>query len=726
MNEHDIAAALKRIEAPAPGTEARRRARAAALEEFARAQAAKANTLAPAPPSSNNPLQALWRRLRPSRDNNSGSTSMNWFNNRGWLAGAASVCVLALGLTIVWPNLTRDMEDVGHERTAAAYSPPVEVDLQASQDMMPPAFEAPSIEEPMSSMAAEPVVAQEQADTGNAASTTMATPPPQAPHMPAAPPPPMPLEDGSQIIVTGGRAAMKSALEVKRSTAEASMYAQVEQLERVQRIAADSLASAPDHENEEGRDRFEAFEINPVRRVADAPLSTFSADVDTASYSFVRSQLNFGRLPQKDAVRSEEMINYFDYAWPAARSRNAPFKPTVVVSDSPWNKGRKLVHVGIKGYELSDDAPDANLVLLLDVSGSMNEPNKLPLAVRSMEMLLDSLKPSDTVGIVVYAGAAGTVLEPTPVREKSRIVTALRTLRAGGSTAGAQGIERAYELAERHFRKGGVNRILLATDGDFNVGIDSTDELKGFIERKRGKGIYLSVLGFGQGNYRDELAQALAQNGNGVAAYIDTENEARKVLVEEASSSLFTIAKDVKFQVEFNAATVSEYRLVGYETRALRDEDFNNDAIDAGDVGAGHTVTAIYEITPAGVAGSVDEPRYERNRRSPVRDRSAENGGNEYGFVKIRYKLPDEEKSRLISEPIRVRGGDVAPAVARDVSFSTAVAGFAQLLRGGAYTGALTYDDVMNQAQAARGEDRFGYRAEFVELVRKAKTAREM
>ena len=366
---------------------------------------------------------------------------------------------------------------------------------------------------------------------------------------------------------------------------------------------------------DEGRDKFEKFDVNPVKQVADEPVSTFSADVDTASYSFVRRQLNAGRLPQKDSVRVEEMINYFDYAWPAANSAKAPFKPTVVVSDSPWGKGRKLVHIGIKGYEISrDDAPGANLVLLLDVSGSMDSPDKLPLAVQSMELLLSSLKPTDTVGIVVYAGAAGTVLEPTPVKDKQKILAALRDLRPGGSTAGAEGIERAYQLAEAHFRKGGVNRILLATDGDFNVGIASTNELKGFVERKREKGIFLSVLGFGQGNYRDELAQALAQNGNGVAAYIDTLGEAQKVLVQEAGASLFTIAKDVKLQVEFNPATVAEYRLVGYETRALKREDFNNDAVDAGDVGSGHTVTAIYEITPVGSeARMVDPSRYEKN-----------------------------------------------------------------------------------------------------------------
>jgi Ca-activated chloride channel family protein len=328
------------------------------------------------------------------------------------------------------------------------------------------------------------------------------------------------------------------------------------------------------------------------------------------------------------------------------------------------------------------------------------------------------------VAIVVYAGAAGTVLSPTPIGEKEKVLAALESLEPGGSTAGAEGIELAYQLAEQSFRKEGVNRILLCTDGDFNVGIDNTNELKGFVERKREKGIFLSVLGFGQGNYRDELAQALAQNGNGVAAYIDTLSEAQKVLVQEAGASLFTIAKDVKLQVEFNPATVAEYRLVGYETRALKREDFNNDAVDAGDVGSGHSVTAIYEITPVGVDARMVEPgRYAKPAEKPATV-AAKDG--EYGFLKIRYKLPRERNSQLIEQPIRIGADDPAGTLARDVQFSTAVAGFAQLLRGGQYTGTLSYEDVIRQALAARGDDPFGYRNEFVQLVRRAQAARGM
>ncbi len=523
----------------------------------------------------------------------------------------------------------------------------------------------------------------------------------------------------SEVVVTGARRAARTSPNRSPAPSPAPPPPRGES-ERVRMITVPT--SIPDEEP--GRDRFESFESNAVKQVSEAPVSTFSADVDTASYGFVRKQLNLGLLPQKDAVRVEEMINYFDYSWPAAASRDEPFRPTVVVSDSPWGEGRKLIHIGIKGYELPDrQRPDANLVLLIDVSGSMNAPDKLPLVKDSMRLLVDNLKPDDTVGIVVYAGAAGLVLPPTRVSEKEKILEAIARLTPGGSTAGAEGIRLAYDLAERSFRENGVNRILLATDGDFNVGIDSTSELKGYVERKRDRGVFLSVLGYGQGNYRDELAQALAQNGNGVAAYIDTLNEAHKVLVQQAGSSLFTIAKDVKLQVEFNPATVAEYRLIGYETRALKREDFNNDAVDAGDVGAGHTVTAIYEITPVeSDARAVEELRYAPSTKSA----GEKNKANEYGFLKIRYKLPDGRKSRLIERPILVDTGKVPESIARDVAFSTAVAGFGQLLRGGEHTGTLTYDDVARQALAARGEDPFGYRNEFVQLVRKAQGAKGM
>jgi len=486
---------------------------------------------------------------------------------------------------------------------------------------------------------------------------------------------------------------------------------------------ADALPSSPYYE-EVGRDNFEAFEQNTVKLVAEEPVSTFSVDVDTASYSFVRRMLNSGVLPQSDAVRVEEMINYFDYDYPLPSSKEQPFQPTAAVSDAPWAKGRKLVHIGIKGFDIPvAEKPRSNLVFLLDVSGSMNSPDKLPLVKQSMEMLLSTLDPDDTVAIAVYAGAAGTVLEPTPVKDKQKILNAMNGLSAGGSTAGAQGIRLAYELAQSRFDAGAINRVILATDGDFNVGITNQRELQSFIERKREDGIYLSVLGFGQGNYQDALMQTLAQNGNGVAAYIDTLSEAQKVLVDEAGSTLFPIATDVKIQVEFNPAAVAEYRLIGYETRHLNREDFNNDAVDAGDIGAGHTVTAIYEITPVGSdARQIEDSRYAPRPQS-------ERAGNEYAFLKIRYKLPGEDTSKLITRPI-TRADEIAlgaaGTLAREAGFATAVAGFGQLLKGGKYTGDYSYADVIELAQKTRGDDPYGYRTEFVQLVRRAGTAAAM
>lgn len=478
-------------------------------------------------------------------------------------------------------------------------------------------------------------------------------------------------------------------------------------------------------DQEIGRDKFSHEEQSPIKQVAQEPVSTFSIDVDTASYAFIRQSLDNGVLPQPDAVRIEEMVNYFDYAYPKPVTKEEPFKASISVKNSPWNEGRKLVTVGIKGFDVDKtEQLDSNLVFLLDTSGSMDDPKKLPLLKQSLSMLLDSLKPTDKVSIVVYAGAAGTVLPPTEVSNKSVILSALQNLQAGGSTAGGEGIRLAYQLAKANFNPKAVNRVILATDGDFNVGITDPDELKGFIERERESGVFLSVLGFGTGNYNDDMMQRLAQNGNGVAAYIDTLNEARKVLVQEASAALFTIAKDVKIQVEFNPKTVSEYRLVGYETRALKTEDFNNDKVDAGDIGAGAEVTAIYEVTPVGGAKAIDDSRYAPKPQAEALP--AAQTSQELGFLKIRYKLPNESTSKLITTPITPDLENVPADLARETGWAEAVAGFAQLLKGGKYTGHLTYDDVLKLAEANKGEDKFGYRAEFINLVYKAKTAASM
>ena len=478
---------------------------------------------------------------------------------------------------------------------------------------------------------------------------------------------------------------------------------------------------APNAKQHQGRDGFQSVASNPVKAVGEAPVSTFSIDVDTASYSFTRSSLNNNVLPPKAAVRVEELINYFPYDYAKPEDKSVPFKASVSVFPSPWNADRKLMHIGIAGFDLKTaEKPASNLVFLLDTSGSMTAPNKLPLVVNSMKLLLETLSPDDTVAIVTYAGSAGTALEPTQIKDKTKILAALNKLHSRGSTAGAEGIRQAYELARQSFKKDGVNRVILATDGDFNVGITDRNELKSFVERQRNSGVFLSVLGFGRGNYNDALMQTLAQNGNGNAAYIDTLNEARKVLVEEASSTLFPIAKDVKLQVEFNPLKVAEYRLIGYETRMLKRQDFNNDKVDAGDIGAGHRVTAIYEITPVGSKTlSVDNLRYGTSAKKPVSDKT-----DEYAFLKIRYKLPKDDTSKLITTQVD-SGSDFASikAAPNEVRFSTAVAAFGQILKGGQHTGSYSFDDVISLAKSAKGEDEFGYRAEFINLVRLAKSA---
>lgn len=462
-----------------------------------------------------------------------------------------------------------------------------------------------------------------------------------------------------------------------------------------------------------GGDRFAAFEEGGVKLTADEPVSTFSIDVDTTSYAYVRRLLEIGQMPPPDAVRVEELVNYFsyDYAVPEA---GVPFAPTIAVHPSPWNANARLVHIGIKAENVDiSEVPPANLVLLIDTSGSMDSPDKLPLLKRAFALLVNEMGPDDTVSIVTYAGSAGVVLEPTKGSEKAKILAALETLQPGGSTAGAQGIEAAYRLAEQAMIEGGTNRVLLATDGDFNVGVSDPGGLERLIETQRGRGIFLSVLGFGMGNYNDAVMQSLAQAGNGNAAYIDSYSEARKVLVEELGGTLLTVAKDVKVQVEFNPATVSEYRLIGYETRALNREDFNNDAVDAGDVGAGHSVTALYEIVPVGARGSVDPLRY--GEENPV---SVPGDDAEYGFLKIRYKAPDADVSQLIEAPIPVSGQyqDMAD-VPDDIRFAAAVAAFGQKLRGSGYLAGMDWSDIGSLAQSGRGEDETGRRAEFIRLV---------
>ncbi|MBO0141622.1 VWA domain-containing protein [Agrobacterium sp. Ap1] len=488
-------------------------------------------------------------------------------------------------------------------------------------------------------------------------------------------------------------------------------------------LRAAPRASAPGSDpaafqSHQAGDRFANADLNPVKSVATDPVSTFSVDVDTASYSLVRRALMQGRLPDPDSVRVEEMVNYFPYEWPRPQSADTPFRTTVTVTPTPWNAGTQLMSVAIKGYDIApSSAPPANLVFLIDVSGSMNAPDKLPLLKSAFRLLLGKLRPEDKVSIVTYAGSAGTVLEPTSSSERDTILNAIDTLQPGGSTAGAQGIEAAYDLARRAFIKDGVNRVMLATDGDFNVGASSDGDLKRLIEDRRRDGIYLSVLGFGEGNLNDSLMQTLAQNGNGTAAYIDTLAEAQKALVEEAGSTLFPIAKDVKIQVEFNPARIAEYRLIGYETRALQREDFNNDRVDAGDIGSGHAVTAIYEVTPKGSEAVLNDPlRYGKpSSETPASD--------ELAFVKLRYKQPDGDTSRLITTAVtQANAFSDFNAAPQDVRFATAVAAFGQKLRGAGTLEAYSYGSILDIARNARGEDPFGYRSGFLDLVRLAET----
>ncbi|HEV8693331.1 MAG TPA: VWA domain-containing protein [Lysobacter sp.] len=456
---------------------------------------------------------------------------------------------------------------------------------------------------------------------------------------------------------------------------------------------------------------------NPVHRTTEQPVSTFSIDVDTGSYSNVRRMLAQGVRPPADAVRAEEFINYFDYGHPAPASRDMPFRVTTELASSPWNSKRQLLMVGIKGYDVPKATlPPANLVFLIDTSGSMQSPDKLPLVKDSLRQLVKQLRPQDRVSMVVYAGSAGLVLQPTSGEHQDEILAALDRLEAGGSTNGGDGIRLAYAMAKQAFVKSGVNRVILATDGDFNVGTVDENALETLVADQRKSGIALTTLGFGQGNYNDQLAERLADVGDGNHAYIDTPQEARKVLVEEMGSTLMTIARDVKIQIEFNPTVVAEYRLIGYENRLLNREDFANDKVDAGDIGAGHEVTALYELTPAGSGAEQLPPlRYGEKSTAATTNKA---GANEVAHLRLRYKRPGEERSRLIETP--VLRSQLAKAPSESMRFASAVAAFADSLRGGKHTGDWDWTAIAESAKRSLGKDRWGQRAEFVGLVEQA------
>ena len=479
-------------------------------------------------------------------------------------------------------------------------------------------------------------------------------------------------------------------------------------------LAAAPVISDPEFAPALPEPNTEAFaneDPNPVKVTAETPVSTFSIDVDTASYAVIRSSLTAGALPDPAAVRIEEMVNYFPYSYPAPDTDGdtAPFRASLSTLPTPWNSGTKLVQIALQGrLPALADRPALNLVFLIDTSGSMEDANKLPLLKQSLRLLLGQLRPQDQVAIVAYAGSAGQVLPPTPARESATILTALDNLAAGGATAGAEGLTLAYQVAKSMAAPGEVSRILLATDGDFNVGVSDPDGLEAYVAKNRDT-VFLSVLGFGRGNLDDATMQALAQNGNGTAAYIDTLAEAQKTLVDQLTGALFPIANDVKIQVEWNPAQVAEYRLIGYETRALAREDFNNDRVDAGEIGAGHQVTALYEITAPGSPALRNDPL--RYGTAP-----ATGGSPELGFLRLRYKAPGSDTSILMETPITD-----APAT-DDARFAAAIAGFGQLLQGSTYLNDWGWDDAIALATANRGDDPFGYRIEAVTLMRLAES----
>lgn len=718
---------LKNAAVPAPRPHARRAALDAALDAFDDAQNSPQGNVTP---------------LRQTETSTPKRSFRMYLSSRSTQAMAASIAALVIAAPFAFQHLDalRSGEPLSHVQIdtkiatqlttskpvlpgEASHSTPSPIDLSKKEVDIGRHDAAPTDEK----MAGGALLQSDPYAVRDAVAAVPAPPPPPAPAQiettaQNAPRNYLPLSEMRGLAAANrDERKMKADGRVReRLSTEGALYAPP-----IARLGG-AIEQPQIIEREEHRDKFEAKDANPVKQVASEPVSTFSTDVDTASYAFVRRALNSGHLPPKDAVRVEEMINYFPYAFPAPDAADVPFKPSVTILPSPWNANNKLVHIAIKGYEIkSTERPRANLVLLIDVSGSMGPADRLPLLKNAFRMLVDQLKPEDTVAIVTYASGSGVALEPTKISDKGKILAAIDRLDSGGSTAGAAGIADAYRLAEAGFDKSAVNRVVLATDGDFNVGITDRNELKSYIQRKRQSGIFLSILGVGQGNHNDALMQTLAQNGNGTAAYVDTLNEARKTLVDEASSTLFTIAKDVKAQIEWNPARVAEYRLIGYETRALRREDFNNDAVDAGDIGSGHTVTAIYEVTPVGAPQSSDALRYGKAAASDAKpEAAAAPASSELGFLKLRYKRPTDTASQLISLPLTDESAKPSVAdVPAEQRFSIAVAAFGQLVKGESAMGGYTYDDVLALAQTARGDDPFGYRAEFLNLVRLAKSA---
>ncbi|WP_028021582.1 vWA domain-containing protein [Enterovibrio calviensis] len=478
-------------------------------------------------------------------------------------------------------------------------------------------------------------------------------------------------------------------------------------------LAVMPMPSPDSYFQPENRDNYLDTPSNDTKLVATSPLSTFSIDVDTGSYANVRSYLKMGNKPPADAIREEAFINYFDYQYAAPSTKVLPFSVNTEVAPAPWNAEYQLMRIALKGYDIPvSERKASNLVFLVDVSGSMNQPNKLPLLVQSLSLMVKNLSANDNVSVVTYAGNASVVLKPTKGSEQTTIVNALKSLQAGGGTYGESGIKLAYQQAKAGYIDDGVNRVILATDGDFNVGVTGLDALKTLVAEERENGISLTTLGFGRGNYNDAMMEQIANIGDGNHAYIDTLHEAQKVLLRQMSSTLQSIASDVKIQVEFNPSTVKEYRLIGYQNRQLRDEDFNNDNVDAGEIGAGHTVTALYEVTLVGDKGRIDDLRYQDKQAGKT------GFGDELAQVKVRYKLPNEDQSKLTSYTVKGNSGKPAfTEASADFQFATAVAAFAQKLKDNHYVDGLAYSQIADIARENRGDDPHNYRGEFISLV---------
>ncbi len=635
-------------------------------------------------------LQESTEALRPMQDRpvragflQKGLAMLNALKMKPVLAATTSVAALVVGFVVILP-----LSGKGPMEEAKGNKPAAQVDVPAAlpvPEALPEAQKSIAEAKPAPKIIQPEALAKTEADALQAAPQMEPLAEPEA-VMPGD----QPLADAAPAPMPTGRAVAKMAAD----SSAAGVVAPVMEAAPMPAPNTEAFANA---------------DANPVKVTAEEPVSTFSIDVDTASYATVRSSLNAGYLPDPASVRVEEMVNYFPYDYPKPEG-DAAFRPTITVMPTPWNPNTRLVNIAIRGaVPQVENRPPLNLVFLVDTSGSMEDANKLPLLKQSLGLMLGQLKPEDQVAIVAYAGSAGQVLPPTKASDTATIMAALDQLSAGGSTAGAQGLELAYQVADGMKGEGEVSRVLLATDGDFNVGIDDPAALKDFIAKKREGGVYLSVLGFGRGNLDDATMQALAQNGNGTASYIDTLNEARKVLVDQLTGALYPIADNVKIQVEWNPAQVAEYRLIGYETRALAREDFNNDKVDAGDIGAGAAVTAIYEVTAPGSPALLNDPLRYGAAKTPE-------GSAELGYLRLRSVAPGGTGSSL-QETAIVPGMPVTD----ETRFAAAIAGFGQLLTGAKYLGDWGWDQAIDLALASRGADEFGYRIEAVNLMRTAK-----